>query len=114
MLLVGSTRTRKTYFALKALLAGASALVPWVGVHLLWHAAMCSFAKEKRFHFGWVFSVVVGFFILFFFKYSFSCDFGGFVRLCFTVIGTFLNVLHPATADTYFHLSAISSTVFCL
>lgn len=37
--------------------------------------------------------------VVFFFKYSFSYDFGGFVRLCFAVIGTFINVLHSATAD---------------
>lgn len=74
-------------FALKALLAGVSAPVPWVGAHLLWSAVMQSFAKTKLFHF------------VVFFKYSFSYDFGGFVRLCFAVIGTFLNVLHSATAD---------------
>lgn len=35
------------HFALKALLAGVSALVPWVDTPLLWNAAMGSFAKEK-------------------------------------------------------------------
>lgn len=77
----------------------------WVGTHLLWSADVHSFAKEKLF---------IYLFFIYLFKYSFSCDFGGFVRLHFAVIGTFLNVLHSATAATYFHLSDIFNSIFCL
>lgn len=88
------------YFALQASLAVGSALMLWVGTHLLWSADVHSFAKEKLF--------------IYLFKYSFSCDFGGFVRLRFAVTGTFLNVLHSATANTYFHLLDIFNSIFCL